>query len=258
MTCLGKLGRLGNQLFQYAFLFALSKEKGYKFSLPPNGHYYKNIEKYASSNSIFDCFDLVEPILQTKKKLPIFREKYFHYDQSFPLRYPDNVDYYGYFQSAKYFNKYKTELLSHLKFKQEHILKCDNTLDYENIVSLHVRRGDYVGNLHHPTITTPYIHEAKSQFPNKKFLVFSDDINWCKSQNIGDYYSQNSSDCVDLYQMTLCSGSIVANSSFSWWGAYLGRQKEKVIAPKHWFNDTKYFIHKKNTSDIYCQDWIVI
>jgi hypothetical protein len=66
--------------------------------------------------------------------------------------------------------------------------------------------------------------------------------------NIGDYYAENNNDCLDLYQMTLCKSSIIANSSFSWWGAYLS-EKEKVIAPKKWFNN-------KNVDDLYCDDWI--
>jgi hypothetical protein len=107
---------------------------------------------------------------------------------------------------------------------------------------------DYVNNKTHETFSFEFLNTSKKHFDNKKYLVFSDDIEWCKKMNIGDYYAENNNDCLDLYQMTLCKSSIIANSSFSWWGAYLS-EKEKVIAPKKWFNN-------KNVDDLYCDDWI--
>lgn len=250
MSNFGRNGRLGNQLFQFSFLFGLSKMKGYRFCIPLNNqHHYSRI--YRNSNSIFDCFDIKHDCFQFVK-LKTFKEKHFHYDHQF-LNYPDNVDYHGYFQSEKYFKHCKNELKSAIQFKKHHTNSCDNSLDYDNIVSVHVRRGDYVNNNFHPVVDFSYLNEAKTKFVDKKFLVFSDDIEWCRQNNIGDMYAKNNSDCVDLYQMSLCSASIIANSSFSWWGAYLGRQKEKVIAPKKWFNNMD-----NNPKDIYCEEWIII
>lgn len=253
MNNFGKNGRLGNQLFQFSFLFGLSKIKGYHFCIPNNRSHYKQIEKYKNSSSFFDCFDIKHNCFRFTKLKP-FREKYFHFNNNF-VNYPDNVDYDGYFQSEKYFKHCKDELKSVLRFNKNHINSCDSSLDYNNIVSIHVRRGDYVNNPVHPTVDFTYLNQAKSNFVSKKFLVFSDDIDWCVQNNIGDFYAKNNSDCVDLYQMSLCSASIIANSSFSWWGAYLGRDKEKVIAPKKWFSGIN---SNCNVSDIYCESWTIL
>lgn len=250
MSTLGKNGRLGNQLFQFSFLFGLYKQKGYEFYLPPDTGYYKKMDKYNNSSSIYDIFDLNHYIKQKKIKLPELKERHYHYDALKYKEYSDNKDYVGYFQSPKYFDNYKLELLQILQFKQTY---TKNFSDYSDIVSLHVRRTDFLENSIHTVNLVKYIIDAKQHFSNKKFLVFSDDIDWCKTNHIGDYYSTNNNDGHDLYEMSLCSSSIIANSTFSWWGAYLGNMKEKVIAPRNWF--TKLSI---NSSDIYCKDWIVI
>ena len=237
MSNFGSNGRLGNQLFQYAFMFSLSKQNNYEMCLPStNINYYQNYNYYKSNSSLCQ-----KNITQNK-----FKEKFFHYDINFP-NYIDNCDYSGYYQSYKYFKQYKKELIESLKFKQKNITKSE--LDYSKIVSIHIRRGDYVNNKTHETFSFEFLNTSKKHFDNKKYLVFSDDIEWCKKMNIGDYYAENNNDCIDLYQMTLCKSSIIANSSFSWWGAYLS-EKEKVIAPKKWFNNNS------NVDDLYCDGWI--
>ncbi len=243
MSNFGSNGRLGNQLFQYAFMFSLSKQNNYEMCLPStNINYYQNYK----SNSFFDCFESNVSLCQKNITQNKFKEKFFHYDINFP-NYIDNCDYSGYYQSYKYFKQYKKELIESLKFKQKNTIKSE--LDYSNIVSIHIRRGDYVNNKTHETFSFEFLNTSKKHFDNKKYLVFSDDIEWCKKMNIGDYYAENNNDCLDLYQMTLCKSSIIANSSFSWWGAYLS-EKEKVIAPKKWFNNNK------NVDDLYCDGWI--
>ena len=234
---LGNYGRLGNQMFQYAFLFSLAKQKNYSFCIPPD----TDLEK---------CFNLscsISHFNPTKKK----HEPHFQFDNKFPSEYSDDCNYSGYFQTEKYFKPVKQQLINEFKFKEEY---KTNNKDYFNLVSIHIRRGDYVNNPHHPIANFSYLHSAKSQFNNKKFLVFSDDIEWCKQHNIGDLYSTNINHYQDLYEMTLCSGSIVANSSFSWWGAYL-TPKEKVVAPQKWFSGG---LANNNWQDIYCEDWIIL
>ena len=246
MSNFGSNGRLGNQLFQYAFMFSLSKQNNYEMCLPStNINYYQNYNYY-KSNSFFDCFESNVSLCQKNITQNKFKEKSFHYDINFP-NYIDNCDYSGYYQSYKYFKQYKKELIESLKFKQKNITKSE--LDYSKIVSIHIRRGDYVNNKTHETFSFEFLNTSKKHFDNKKYLVFSDDIEWCKKMNIGDYYAENNNDCLDLYQMTLCKSSIIANSSFSWWGAYLS-EKEKVIAPKKWFNNNS------NVDDLYCDGWI--
>lgn len=238
MSNLGNNGRLGNQIFQYAFLFGLSKAKGYNFCIPPK-------------TDLLRCFDIDCTVSESVSGINQ-NEKFFHFDKLFPNNYNNNTNYRGYFQSEKYFQHCKTELINSLQFKQE--WKVPLNIETKNLISIHVRRGDYVGNAHHPVVNIDYINAAKKHFPNKKFIVFSDEIEWCRDNNIGDYYANSNNHYIDLYQMTLCSGAIIANSTFSWWGAYLS-PKQKVVAPSKWFSG-----HNSgwNVKDVYCKDWILI
>ncbi len=140
-----------------------------------------------------------------------------------------NVDYY--FQDEEYFSQYKDEICQ--LFGQD-IKPID-------MVAIHVRRGDYVSNPFYVDLTsTQYYWDAIKQFPvDTQFLVFSDDIEWCKTYFVGKEFtfSEDRSEIDDLNLMAGCKGIIIANSSFSWWAAYLGDQSKKVIAPKAWYTD---------------------
>lgn len=240
MSNLGKNGLLCNQIFQFAFLFGLHKANGYDYCIPEN-------------TDLMNCFDIDCKIKNVNLKINK-TEPYFYFDKLYPHSYTDDTNYSGYFQSDKYFKHCKQELLSVLKFKEE--WKVPLKLDTKDLVSIHVRRGDYVNNPHYELVSMDYINTAKKQFTGKKFIVFSDDIQWCKNNNIGDFYSEGNNRYIDLYQMTLCSGSIIANSTFSWWGAYLST-KEKVVAPSKWFGPA-YNSIRYNPKDIFCQEWIVL
>lgn len=108
-------------------------------------------------------------------------------------------------------------------------------------VAIHVRRGDYVG--HHfyvDLMTTDYYEKAMSLFTNSKFLVFSDDIEWCKKQEIfKDCEFYHGTELEDMNKMASCVGHIIANSSFSWWGAYISPYTQHVVAPSkyQWYSD---------------------
>lgn len=133
-----------------------------------------------------------------------------------------------YVQNPEYFDSYKEELKSLLIENKEQI----------NKVVIHVRRGDYVNNPFYVDLTkTDYYIKAMQEFPNGEFLVFSDDIEWCKEQTIFkdcEFNEENENKALET--MTRCVGHIIANSSFSWWGAYLSNSK-KIIAPKLWYTD---------------------
>jgi hypothetical protein len=106
-----------------------------------------------------------------------------------------------------------------------------------NQVSIHVRRGDYVGNPFYVNLTeTNYYEKAMDQFPGADFLVFSDDITWCKEQALFDgcEFAEND-EITDFNLMAGCCGHIIANSSFSWWAAYVG--SGKTVAPRAWYSD---------------------
>lgn len=138
-----------------------------------------------------------------------------------------------YFQDPKWFEQYANEIKA---------IFGDITWSGEKMidkVSLHVRRGDYVGNSFYVDLTqTDYYQKAMAEFPNQKFLVFSDDIEWCKQQEIFKdcEFSEGRTELEDMNLMTTCNGHIVANSTFSWWGAYLG--KGKIVAPLKWYSDS--------------------
>lgn len=107
-------------------------------------------------------------------------------------------------------------------------------------VAIHVRRGDYVHNAFYVDLFADgYYERAMAEFPGAKFLVFSDDIKWCKKQKVfkGCDFVQQDDEVDALNLMASCNGHIIANSSFSWWGAYLSPHKGIVIAPIKWFAD---------------------
>ena len=112
---------------------------------------------------------------------------------------------------------------------------------------------------HHPVCSLDYYMDSIShlefQYPEIKFIVFSDDPDWCRSNfnedkfimcDINDHY-------IEMCAMSLCDDNIIANSSFSWWGAWLNQKEDKtVIAPSRWFGH----MIPKDTSDVYCNKWI--
>lgn len=112
-------------------------------------------------------------------------------------------------------------------------------------IAIHVRRGDYVNNPFYVDLTkTDYYERAMALFPNEQFVVFSDDIEWCKKKwRLKDHemikFSKGKTDVEDMNLMAACKGQIIANSSFSWWGAWLSPMypDNKVIAPKQWYAD---------------------
>ena len=134
-----------------------------------------------------------------------------------------------YVQDPKYFEKYKNQI----------VRLYGGGIGYIDRVAIHVRRGDYVGNPFYVDLTkTDYYQRAIAEFPNAKFLVFSDDIDFCKKYFIGEQYEFDESDEITaLNRMASCTGHIIANSSFSWWGAYLSPHTKKIIAPKLWYSD---------------------
>ena len=113
---------------------------------------------------------------------------------------------------------------------------------------------------HHPICSMDYYEKAIFRIEQEgetKFIVFSDDPEWCRTVFIGDSYtiSDLNNPYVEMCAMSMCDDNIIANSSFSWWAAWLNRNPNKiVISPSRWFGH----LLNKNTSDIYCQGWIKI
>lgn len=161
-------GRLGNQMFQYAFFYTYAREHG--------------------------------------------------------------IDHY--YQDPKFFEDRKDEILQIFR---------EGIGEPVDMVAIHVRRGDYVNNpFYVDLMSTNYYEEAMLLFPDKKFVVFSDDIEWCRQQPIfSDCEFAHGSEVDDMNDMASCVGHIIANSSFSWWAAYISPYTKKVVAPSvdNWHPD---------------------
>lgn len=202
--------------------------------------------------------------------LKVLHESHFQFDVAL-LAAPDHVCLDGYWQSERYFLDEADAIRQDFTLKRK--LDERNGLFAEAInkvqaVSVHVRRGDYVNNpsvsSFHGTCSTAYYRTAMEmvgqQFPNPHFFVFSDDIQWCRehinSSHQMTFVDSNNLEnaCMDLQLMSLCRHHVIANSSFSWWGAWLNPRPDKlVIAPMRWFNDSMI-----DTSDLTPASWLRI
>ena len=166
----------------------------------------------------------------------------------------------GYFQSHKYFSNHREKILLDLNIKNLKTIVKQKYGDHSDYVSVHVRRGDYLHlSEYHYNLEIDYYKKAISKFDkDSKYLIFSNDIDWCKNnfhflENVE--FSNTEDDWEDIILMSTCRDNIIANSSFSWWGAWLNENKNKiVIAPKKWFGPK--YAHK-NTKDLLPEDWIV-
>lgn len=255
---LGLHGRLGNQMFQYAATKAASLNSGAVFAIPIENHDLSN-------NFNLDCkYYSLNNNMHLINKLIGYSENAFCYENKFE-NIVDNTDMFGYFQTEKYFSKYKDLIKKDFSFKNNIYSNCINKLnslkqnDNKSLVSVHIRRTDYVKLQNfHPLCTLEYYLEAMKVFPESVFLIFSDDIKWCKENIINKniIYSENSSAIEDMCLMSLCDHNIIANSSFSWWSAWLNNNSNKlVVAPKKWFGPG---YSDNNTGDLYCKNWIII
>lgn len=134
-----------------------------------------------------------------------------------------------YVQNPIYFEEYRNELKAIFNHNNKPIDK----------VAIHVRRGDYVKNdFYVDLMSTDYYQRAMQEFQGEQFIVFSDDLNYCREQAVFKdcFFYPGLSEIEDLTMISSCKGVIIANSSFSWWGAFLSDAK-KVVAPKAWYSD---------------------
>lgn len=247
-------GGLGNYMFQIAAAESLGVKHNDSvvFSETDCTSCHANVSKYK-----FDIFRNVnishQPLMLIKYD---YDEPKFSYDE---LPYRKDMRLVGYFQSEKYFNEDKIrDLFRAPKQISDFIDENYNWILVNPTCSIHVRRGDYL-NLpnHHPTCSMDYYKKAMEIMPEgTKYLVFSDDIQWCKENFIGEEFEfvEGLKDVVDLYLMSSCDNNIIANSTFSWWGAWLNNNEDKiVVAPKLWFGPAK---NNFDTKDIIPDKWI--
>lgn len=283
-------GGLGNQMFQYAMYKSLEK-KGKHVKLDSTSYY--NVKKEHNGYELERVFD-IKPNKPNKEDLKKFDEnnisildrikrkffgdKKFVYDTK---EYVFNENIYklknsylnGYWQSIKYFEGIEEDIRKDFKFKKEldnKNLEILNEIENSNSVSIHIRRGDYMtpenykiyGNIATPKYYKESIKLIEEKIENPTFFVFSNDMEWVK-ENIQInsrvfYVDINSGDdsYKDMQLMSKCKHNIIANSSFSWWGAWLNENKNKiVVAPKKWINRDDV---DSDNIELFCENWTLL
>ena len=263
---LGRQGRLCNQMFQYAAVKGISRKIGTDFCIPNHIEAVNDGIGNMLRTELFDSFDLECNVgLLNNGHAPVVNERHFHFDEEFFNLCPDHVRLQGYYQTEKYFKHIEDEIRQDFTFMDDILNPCKEMVEgVEKPIALHVRRTDYVTNSeHHLNLTTEYYEAALKQFDDdRNVIVFSDDPKWCLEQEIfsDDRFivSENDDNRVDLCLMSLCDDFIIANSSYSWWAAWLSTNKDKkVIAPVQWFG-TKGYTKDHDTKDIIPETWIRI
>jgi hypothetical protein len=250
-------GGLANQIFQWSYGKFLSEK--YNTELLLDLSFYQNqsgVTKRIFSLNKFPnlTYKIFQGITNNNQTLAV--NDNFNYTE---LNYNSNYNFYlnGYWQSEKYFIEIHDLIKKELKHSDEFAKKFV-FLDKINI-SLHIRRTDYVAsNGYHPVQPISYYQQALEMMCDyDNLFIFSDDIEWCKNNLKFErmIFIENQDDVEDLWLMSLCKHNIIANSSFSWWGAWLNsNQDKKVIAPENWFGSQTNL----NTSDIIPDKWIKI
>lgn len=292
MIVLKLCGGLGNQMFQYAFARMVSIKKHQKLYIDCKFYKSKNnfvtqrnieifnfpIKATALNDARFYIIFLYLVIILKKKFITLFNlnnrlntfyltdfdTDFFNFDKKLSS---NNIIIDGYWQSEIYFNKITKYLINEYNFTFNVVSdKIAFDIQANQSVSLHVRRGDYITNsitnLTHGSCTIDYYMNALSFISNKilnfKLYIFSDDIDWVVNNfNLRNYNflivsGLNYSSINEMQLMSICKHNIIANSSFSWWAAWLNQNEEKiVISPKKWFaneelNKNRHFITPEN------------
>jgi hypothetical protein len=265
---------MGNQMFQFAATVGIARKANQGFAFPKENTEIPSVEDFKDGIRREVYFDLpkyfpnVERTLAPLEQIQTYhiaQEPYFHFCPDL-FTVPDQTNLMGYFQTEKYFEHCSDLILGFFQFDKDIKKQAENNfpsfpvkLEY---VSIHLRRGDYAGlQQFHPVMDADYYFDAMTQFMDGDycFLIFSDDIQYAKElfgeqENI--VYIEGNDPAVDMCMMTMCDHNVIANSSFSWWGAWLNdNTNKKVIAPKRWFGPAYKGVH--DTKDLYPQSWIV-
>ena len=260
---LGKLGQLGNQMFQFAATLGVARYTGVTYTIPNHDEVIVDALGNKLRIELFDCFDIEPENTGILKTDYVVAEKGFEFDSSV-LSSSRKVDYtlHGFFQTEKYFKHCARELREQFSFKNYIVDECNDIIEecFDNPIALHIRRGDFLINSgNHYNQSLDYYEKALSKFDSERqVVIFSDDPQWCVEQKLFEsdrfIVSSGNDPYIDLYLMTQCSDFIIANSTFSWWGAWLAN-RGKVIAPKKWFGPNNSHL---NTKDLYPEHWEII
>jgi hypothetical protein len=259
---IGYNGRLGNQIFIYSTLFKL-KTLNKEVSIPKKNSQLKIDgcldqfhKKWINYKYVMpEYFDLSIPEIDNVPNEIWTEPKQGFHPEVFDL---DNVSLRGYFQSWKYFDDIKLELLKELSFKQdikEKVNKIYKKYNNKKTVCIHIRLGDTLAQSWMHKLSPEYIQKCFTYLPNEdyNFLIFSDNIDYCKNwfpQDESVYFANDLNEAESLYMMSLCNHFIMSGSTFSWWGAYLGQKEDSVILFPNHFDGTDRILN-----DFYHPSW---
>ena len=226
-------GGLGNTIFQITASIGTGEFYGIDLGVRKDWKYRK-------------YFNIPEDRFTEERQHMKYKEPFFHYSL-IPF---GSYELFGYFQSPKYFN--------HCEYKIRELFSPKKQYpDMSNVTAIHVRGGDYLRlSEYHYNLQSDYYAQAMNAMGlDNQFAIFSDDAKHAKTMfPEADIISGDEID--DFFLMAQCKNFIIANSSYSWWAAYLGKHPEKkVIAPKNWFGELK---KDYITRDLYCENWTVI
>lgn len=276
ITC-NLMGGLGNQLFQIFTVIAYSIENNCDLYFV----YTKTIGKRPSYwNTLFS--PLGKNLIFSQSKGTVLREKGFHFYPLPPIQSGQDIILQGYFQSPKYFQKYKqkiAERIMNLEYHKEKLIKKQfSTVDREKTISMHFRLGDYVSlQDFHPIMPLSYYKKSMQEIcetaKNNEWRI----VYFCEESDFEIVYKEYIShlqqyfekcqfvrvdpkipDFLQIIMMSSCKNHIIANSTFSWWGAYLNFSQDKIVCyPDVWFGSK---LSHNNTIDLIPEDelWIKI
>jgi hypothetical protein len=211
-------------MFQCAALAGYAKKHGATWGFPSDTREVPHLRKMFPSIPVLDG---------NFKRINLADPQHFNYS---PLqKFNQDTTLLGFFQSEKYFEGADDEI--------RNMFKLNIQPEYKDYVSIHVRRGDYVQHSNSfPPITWDYVNQALNYICRRielpiKVIVFSDDIQWCRDNFPKDCeFSEGRNEFEDLSIMASCSHHIIANSTFSWWGAWLGYNPDKIVVSPHYEN----------------------
>jgi hypothetical protein len=286
------IGGIGNQMFQYAIARKLALQRSDSFLLDISEFSTSSIHQGFELNRVFNCNAAIATNRQIQNTLgwqsPKFvrrivkqklfshiRRKEFVIEPGFFYwpdveQVPTNCYLIGNWQSERYFKAIEHIIREDFAFTRplsEQNSHLANEIRSLNSVSLHIRRGDYAHNQvalnTHGLLPLSYYNNAISLIGEKvatpTLFIFSDDANWAKLNLKTSYHSvfvdnnHGSESYVDMQLMSLCKHNIIANSSFSWWGAWLNCNPHKVvIAPRRWF------VNEPTIHDHIPEQWILL
>lgn len=267
-------GGLGNQMFCYAFFRAIKHNNFFNIHLleiEPSVNRHNGLEIFKifrasgmwRSKMYSFCFKYLKTWIQSFET--VVQKNSIEYSPCLIKKKGKTTRYDGYWQSELYFKNIDNNIRREFRFRTNltntFTKKCATKMSHEESVSIHIRRGDYLKEDDWNISNTDYYSNAIAHI-NKiistpSYYIFSDDIEWCRDRFKGSQYhfvdwNKGSDSWQDMYLMSCCKHNIIANSTFSWWGAWLNNNESKiVIAPEVWFPNIK-------SSDIIPHDWITI